>query len=175
MKRLIAIMLGAPLAAFAGLFVLGLVLPNSAFYAGRRPTRLGRLVNGVSAVLYNLPFLPHFLVSLETTGRRTGRPHTIPVVIADYAGGQYLVSMLGERSGWVPNIRAAGGRATLKHGRRREVDLVEVPVDERAPILKAYIARAPGARPHFAQSPADPVEAFEAVAGEYPVFRIEGA
>jgi hypothetical protein len=96
-------------------------------------------------------------------------------VVADYDGEQYLVSMLGEKSGWVPNIRAAGGKAVLKHGRRREVDLVEVPVGERAPILKAYIQRAIGARPHFEQSPDDPVEAFEPVADRYPVFRIVAA
>jgi deazaflavin-dependent oxidoreductase (nitroreductase family) len=174
-RRIIKLLVGVPLVAFVALFVAGLLLPNSAFYSRRRPTRLGRAVNWVSGVLYQIPFLPHFLASLETTGRKTGRPHTIPIVVADYDGEQYLVSMLGEKSGWVPNIRAAGGKAVLKHGRRREVDLVEVPVGERAPILKAYIQRAIGARPHFEQSPDDPVEAFESVAEHYPVFRIVAA
>jgi hypothetical protein len=39
--------------------------------------------------------LPWFLVSLETTGHRTGQRHAIPVVLADYAGERYIVSMLG--------------------------------------------------------------------------------
>lgn len=175
MRRIVKVLLWAPLVTFVGLFVAGLLLPNTAFYAGRRPTRLGRAVNWVSGVLYQIPFLPGFLASLETVGRKSGRPYTVPIVVADYGGEQFLVSMLGEKSGWVPNIRAAGGKAVLKHGRRREVSLVEIPVAQRAPILKAYIQRAIGARPHFAESPDDPIEAFEAVAANYPVFRIESA
>ena len=55
--------------------------------------------------------------------------------------------MLGERSPWVHNVRAAGGRAVIRHGRRHEVRLIEVPPDERAPVIKAYLERAVGARP----------------------------
>lgn len=171
-KRVLLVAGMAPLALFVGLFLCGVLLPNRTFYHDRRPTRFGRVVNGVSAWLYRLPFLPGFLVSLETRGRRTGRAYTIPVVVADYAGERYLVSMLGERSGWVPNIRAARGRAVIKHGRRRDVILEDVPVDQRAPIIKAYVRRARGGRPHIPVSPDDPVEAFERIAGEYPVFRI---
>ena len=52
--------------------------------------------------------------------------HAIPVVLAEYGGERYIVSMLGERSPWVRNIRASGGRAVIKHGRRSEVHLAEV-------------------------------------------------
>ena len=172
LTRVLKIGLGVPVALFVGFFLSGLVLPKWLFYHNRRPTRFGRIVNEASGWLYRIPFLPGFLVSLETTGRRSGRPYTIPVVIADYAGEQYLVSMLGERSGWVPNIRAAGGKAVLKHGRRRDVMLDEVPVAERAPIIKAYVRRAIGGRPHIAAAPDDPIERFEAIAAEHPVFRI---
>lgn len=41
------------------------------------------------------------------------------------------------------------GNATLRHGRRKEVHLEEVVADRRAPVLKAYLKRAPGARPHL--------------------------
>lgn len=162
------------LVAFVVLLWQGERLPRSWFYRQRRPTRLGRLVNSATAWLFGSVPTP-FMVSLETCGRRTGRVHAIPVVIGEFEGERYLVSMLGERSGWVPNIRAAGGRAVIKHGGRREVQLVEVPVDERAPIIRAYLRRAPGARPHIKLSPDDPIEAFERVAGEYPVFRIAPA
>jgi hypothetical protein len=53
--------------------------------------------------------------------------------------------------------------------------LIEVPAAERAPILRAYLQRALGARPHFAIAYDAPVEAFEALAADYPVFRIEEA
>ncbi len=175
MKRVLLVVVLTPVVLFFGLLLGAPLLPNRMFYRDRRPTRLGRLVNGVFALLYQLPGLPNFIASLETTGRRTGRAYTIPVAIADYDGERYLVSMLGERSGWVPNIRAAGGRAVIKHGRRRDVILEEVPVQLRAPIIKAYVRRAPGGRPHIPLSPDEPVEAFERIAGEYPVFRITPA
>jgi hypothetical protein len=161
------------LVAFVVLLWQGERLPRSWFYRQRRPTRFGRLVNSATAWLFGSVPTP-FMVSLETRGRRTGRIHAVPVVVGEYEGERYLVSMLGERSGWVPNIRAAGGRAVIKHGRRQEVSLEDVPVAERAPIIKAYLRRAQGARPHIEVAHDAPVVAFEAVAHRYPVFRIEG-
>ena len=38
---------------------------------------------------------------LEITGRKTGGPVSFPVVIADYRGERYLVSMLGANTNWV--------------------------------------------------------------------------
>jgi hypothetical protein len=38
---------------------------------------------------------------------------------------------------------------TLRHGRREEVRLEQVPADRRAPVLKTYLKRAPGERPHL--------------------------
>ena len=148
---------------------------NRLFYREGRPNRLGRIVAGLSSVLAGLGMPPSFLVSLETTGYRTGRRRAIPVVLADFAGERYIVSMLGERSPWVRNIRAAGGRAAVKHGRRNEVRLVELPPGERAAIIKAYLARATDARPHFPVAWDAPLEDFERIAAAYPVFRIEAA
>jgi deazaflavin-dependent oxidoreductase (nitroreductase family) len=147
-------------------------LPNRLFYLDGRPTRLGRVVNDASGLLYGLPLLPHALSTLETVGSRTGRTHSTPVVVASWHGERYLVSMLGEGASWVRNIRAAQGRAVLRHGRRTEVLLEEVPVAERAPILKAYLRTAPGARPHLAARPSDPLTAFERIAPVHPVFRV---
>jgi deazaflavin-dependent oxidoreductase (nitroreductase family) len=55
---------------------------------------------------------------VEVTGRRSGRTISFPVVIVDYDDGRYLVSMLGEDTNWVRNVRAAGGHAVLRHGDR---------------------------------------------------------
>jgi hypothetical protein len=44
---------------------------------------------------------------------------------------------------------------------------------QRAPILKAYLRIAPGARPHMAISKDAPISQFETIAAQYPVFRVE--
>ena len=41
-------------------------------------------------------------------------------------------------------VRAAGNRAVLRHGKRERIAVSEVPVEERAPILKRYLDQAPG-------------------------------
>jgi F420H(2)-dependent quinone reductase len=85
------------------------------------------------------------------TGRRTGRPHTLAVVVVEYAAQNYLVSMDGEGE-WVRNVRAADGAATLVGPRRRPVHLEEVPVQQRAAIIQAYVPAAPGGRRHMGLS-----------------------
>jgi deazaflavin-dependent oxidoreductase (nitroreductase family) len=142
------------------------------FYSRRRPTQAGRALNALWARAYGSGLLPHRLVSLETAGRRTGQPRLNSLVMADYDGDRYLVSMFGERSDWVRNLRASGGTAAIHHGQRIPVRLEEVPVERRAPILKAYLSRARGARRHFNIRPDAPLESFDAVAADYPVFRI---
>lgn len=69
-------------------------------------------------------------------------------------------------------MRAAGGDAVLRHGRGEPVHLVDVPMNERPPILRRYLADAPGARPHIPVDRRAPQEAFEAIATDYPVFRV---
>ncbi len=88
-------------------------------------------------------------------------------------GERYLVSMLGESANWVSNVKAADGKATLRHGTSEQVFLKEVDVKQRAPILKAYLQIAPGARPHIPVSKDAPVSEFEKIASEFPVFRLE--
>jgi hypothetical protein len=94
------------------------------------------------------------------------------VVIADWQGERYLVSMLGETASWVRNVRAAGGRAVIRHGKRETVLLEDVAVESRPPILRRYLALAPGARPHISVDRHAPLEEFEAIAPQIPVFRI---
>jgi hypothetical protein len=48
------------------------------------------------------------------------------LVVAGYQGERYLVPMLGERPGWGRNLRAAGRRAVLRHGRHQAVRLEQV-------------------------------------------------
>jgi hypothetical protein len=114
----------------------------------------------------------NYLVTLEVTGRKSGRIFSLPVVIAIVDGQRYLVSMLGDNVAWVRNARAAGGKVVLRHGRREEVRLEEVPAGQRAPVLKAYLQRAPGARPHIPVDKDAMLQEFEKVAAAIPVFRV---
>lgn len=140
-------------------------------YRGGRPNWWARPQNRLSAVVGRL--LPTRMVTLEVTGRNSGRQIALPLAIADYDGERYLVSMLGEDVNWVRNVRAAGGRAVLWHGPRREVvHLDEVEASARAPILRRYLDRAPGARPHIPVNRHAPLQDFAAVAPQFPVFRI---
>ncbi len=76
---------------------------------------------------------------LTVAGRRSGMPRSTPVNLLRHDGKRYLVAPRG-RTEWVRNVRAAGGAAELALGRRvDEVTLVEVPVDERVPMIRAYV------------------------------------
>jgi deazaflavin-dependent oxidoreductase (nitroreductase family) len=110
--------------------------------------------------------------TLEVTGRKSGRTVSLPVVVAVVDGERYLVSMLGEQAQWVQNVRAAGGKAVLRSGGCEEVQLEEVSADRRATILKAYLQRAPGGRPHVPVDKDAPLTKFEKVAADFPVFRV---
>jgi hypothetical protein len=118
---------------------------------------------------------PNYLVTLEVLGRRLGRPISFPLVMAVVAGERYLVSMLGSDVAWARNLRAANGHALLRHGGTERVRLEEVPVAGRSPILKAYLQRAPGARRHIPVDRNAPLEEFEAIAAQFPVFHVLGA
>ena len=142
-------------------------------YRGGRASRVARTLNRGQALLHAAGVWPKRLAALEVRGRRTGRRITLPVVIADHEGERYLVAMLGGGASWVANVRADEGRAVLRHGRREEVRLEEVQSDARAPILRRYLAVAPGARAHFPIERDAPLSDFEAIAGRYPVFRIQ--
>ena len=144
-------------------------------YRQRRASGLARFVNAVQARLAAAGVGPRWLVTVEVTGRRTGKTVSFPAVIADYDNGRYLVSMLGEDTNWVRNVRAAGGHAVLRHGGREPVLLQEVDAGRRAPILRCYLQRAPGARAHIPVDYRAPVEEFERVAAQYPVFRVTAA
>jgi len=141
-------------------------------YRGRRPNALARVLNRGWAVLHGLGIAPDWLVTLEVVGRRSGRVISFPLVMAVVEDERYLVSMLGPEVAWVRNLRAAGGRAVLRHGRSETVRLEEIPVAQRAPILKAYLQRAPGARAHVPVHKDAPVSDFETVVPQIPVFRV---
>ena len=145
---------------------------NRWLYRGGRPNRLARALNAAWAAIASTGLSRNYMETLEVIGRRSGRVIALPVVIAVVDGERYLVSMLGENVGWVRNVRAAHGHAVLRSGGIENVRLEIVPIERRAPILKSYLKRAPGARPHIPVDKDAPLASFEAIAHEFPVFRI---
>ncbi len=141
-------------------------------YRGQRPNWIARVMNRATAAVASSGVASNYLVTLEVTGRKSGRTFSLPVVIAIVEGQRYLVSMLGDNVQWVRNVRAAGGRAVIRSGGREQVQLEEIPADQRAPILSAYLRRAPGARPHVPVNKDASLAEIQKVAAAFPVFRV---
>ena len=51
----------------------------------------------------------------------------------------------------------------------------DVPVRDRAPVLRRYVAASPGARAHIGVSRRAAAAEFEALAADLPVFRVTAA
>jgi deazaflavin-dependent oxidoreductase (nitroreductase family) len=140
-------------------------------YSGGRGNNAARRFARVWATVFALGLCPQRWVTLEVAGRRTGRVCRFPLGMADVDGRWFLVSMLGECD-WVRNVRAADGRVVLRHGRTRQCTLFEVPVEERGPIIRRYVERVPGGRPHIPVQRGELLEAFQAIAASHPVFEV---
>ncbi len=145
-------------------------LPISCFYRDGKATGLGKAFSRFWAAWAAAGLPPWRQVGLELKGRRTGRPHRLAVVVARHNGQDYLVSMLGECE-WVRNARAVG-EASIISRPWRAVRLEEIPVEERAPIIKEYLRLAPGARPHIGLGKSASMPDCMRVAPRHPVFRI---
>jgi hypothetical protein len=142
-------------------------------YRGGHSNHWARVQNRACAIAFAAGILPGRAAALDIRGRRSGRVISVPVVVAGLEGERYLVAMLGQNANWVPNLRAAGGRAVLAHGQRETVRLAEVDSSIRAPILCRYLQVAPGARAHFPVNRRAPLEEFARIAPDYPVFRVQ--
>jgi hypothetical protein len=142
-------------------------------YRGGRPHGLAKLLNGFWGWVHARGVMPNYLVTLEVVGRQSGKVIGFPLAMVVIQGERYLVSMLGEDANWVKNVKAAGGKAQLVHGKREQVLLEEMDASQRAPILKPYLQIAPGARPHIPISKDAPLAEFEKIAAQFPVFRLK--
>lgn len=141
-------------------------------YRGGRPGRSARIANRLGATIFAAGIGPNPTATLELRGHESGRTITFPVVVADYRGERYLVAMLGQKANWVRNLRKGDGRAVLVRRQREDVSLVEDHTDKRAAVLRRYLELAPGARPFFPIDRRAPIEDFERIVDQYPVFRV---
>ncbi len=141
-------------------------------YEGGRANPVARRYARFWVAVLGRGLLPGPGVVLEVPGRNTGELRRFPLVEVRIDQERYLVSMLGQQCNWVRNVRAADGVVKLRHGDVEPVQLVEVPVGQRAHVIKRYVTKAPGARPHIPVDRRADVSAFETIADRYPVFRI---
>lgn len=118
-------------------------------------------------------------VTLEMLGRKSGQPQRVSVSRTDYDGQSYFVALYSEAQ-WVKNLRAAEGRAVILSRGRHPVQLEEIPVEARPPILLAYVqtrtfshSGPQSARLFFGLGPHPTLEEMQALADRYPVFRIQ--
>src|SRR5258708_28882396 len=74
--------------------------------------RFVRLANMLTKTLLRAGLPPSFfgypMYLLTVRGRKSGQPHTTPVVIVEQEGKRYLLSPFGVVN-WVRNLQASGG------------------------------------------------------------------
>ncbi|MGI8854949.1 MAG: nitroreductase family deazaflavin-dependent oxidoreductase [Thermomicrobiales bacterium] len=115
---------------------------------------------------------PTYLLTVQ--GRKSGEPRTTPISVVEWGGKRYLFAPYGVVD-WVRNLRAAGA-ATLTRGRRAEaVRAVELPSEEAAPVLKAFIESGNPLGRFFGVTAESSPEEFEHATISHPVFVLQRA
>jgi deazaflavin-dependent oxidoreductase (nitroreductase family) len=110
---------------------------------------------------------------LEVRGRTSGEWRRTPVNLLELEGQSYLVAPRGVTQ-WVRNLRASlEGRLLI--GRRAEpFEAVELPDEEKLPILRAYLKRWKAEVGVFFEGvgPDSSEEEMARIAPKHPVFRL---
>ncbi len=110
---------------------------------------------------------------MSVRGRKSGRMQRVPVNPHTHGGSQYLVSARGH-SQWVRNMRVAGG-GELRVGRKvRAFTVVELPDEEKLPVLRTYLEKWGWEVNQYFQgvTARSSDEEIAAAAPDHPVFRI---
>lgn len=138
----------------------------------QRPLKITQWMNRAFSWLASSGIAPSKTVAIEVRGRTSGKTRATAVNWVSVDSQRYLVAPRGNTE-WVRNVRAAGGNAMIKRRGRTPVRLEEVPVEQRAPIIQAYLKdNAWVTQREFGISPKAPIEEFQRIAAKHPVFRI---
>ena len=142
---------------------------------GRLPRWL-KLANPVIVALQRRGVVIGTMRLLAVPGRKSGQLRTTPVSPLMVEGERYIIAGL-EEADWVKNARVAGW-GILARGREQErVNLMELPLQDRAPVLREFPNRVPHGVRFFRQlyGISGTPQEFEALASRCPVFRVEEA
>lgn len=103
--------------------------------------------------------------TLAVPGRQSGQRQRVPVIPVEHDGARYIVSTRGEAD-WVRNLRVSGSVGLKdKGGSLQRFTAVEVPVEERPPIIAAYRVKAGRTVEGYFKKLPD--------AADHPTFRLE--
>lgn len=140
----------------------------------RRVNAFNKVVAGLQRV--GIAFGP--MQMLTVAGRKSGQPRTFPIAVVSINGGRYICQAF-PKAAWVANVRAAD-TVTLTRGRRtKAARLVEVPVEERRPVLRELVKQSPASVGNrmvttgLADAPTP--DGVAAAADRIAVFRVEPA
>jgi deazaflavin-dependent oxidoreductase (nitroreductase family) len=111
---------------------------------------------------------------LRVRGRKSGEWRSSPVNLLTYEGTQYLVAPRGHTQ-WVRNLRVAGNGELLLGGKVQGFKAVEIPDEEKVPILRNYLKRWKFEVGMFfgGVSAESPEPELRRIAPDHPVFKIE--
>jgi deazaflavin-dependent oxidoreductase (nitroreductase family) len=109
---------------------------------------------------------------LTVPGRKTGRPHAVPVDVMQRDGERWLVAAYGVTN-WVRNTRAAGRVSIGRAGRSETLTVVELSPGESVPVLRQYLREVPVTRPYFDVRLDSTDAEYAAEALHHPVFRLD--
>lgn len=113
---------------------------------------------------------------LRVRGRKSGEWRSQPVNLLTFDGARYLVAPRGNTQ-WARNIRVSGEGELVLGGRVEKFRAVEIPDDQKVPILRHYLKRWKfEVGMFFAGVSADsPEPEVRRIAPDHPVFRVEPA
>ena len=111
---------------------------------------------------------------LRVRGRKSGEWRSSPVNLLTLGNIQYLVAPRGQTH-WVRNIRASGEGELLLGSRVQRIRVVEIPDDQKVPILRDYLRRWKfEVGVFFGGVSAESSDAeLRRIAPDHPVFRVE--
>jgi len=113
---------------------------------------------------------------LRVRGRTSGEWRSSPVNLLTFQGARYLVAPRGNTQ-WVRNIRVSHEGELVLGGRAEKFRAVELPDDEKLPILRNYLKRWKFEVGMFFQGvgPDSPESELRRIAPDHPVFRVDPA
>jgi deazaflavin-dependent oxidoreductase (nitroreductase family) len=146
--------------------------PASSVPSFRQPTAIERLFNRVFGLLVGMGLGFRYNYLLQVRGRKSGKLYSTPIDLLEVGGRRYLVAPRGQTQ-WVRNAEAAGEVELKKGSFHQSFGLRPIVNGDKPPLLKAYLENfKKEVQRYFPIAAGSDVEAFEGIAGDYPVFEL---